>query len=105
MPFDPPLRFKKSPSPDAAKYSVAWTRNGVAAGAGDVARSPSGDIMGYQVPFSQHNPGVTLVDGDAIGATLRAVDASGLASAPLQFSLSIPSEPPEPPTDATLTLA
>jgi hypothetical protein len=105
MPFDPILRFKKSPSLDAAKYSVAWTRNGEPAGAGDVARTSSGDSVGYSARFGQHNPGVSVGDGDTIAASLRCVDASGLASAAVEPSVVVPSEPPAPPETVTLTLS
>lgn len=105
MAFDPILRWKKSPSLDVSKYSVSWTRNGVAAGAGDVIKNISLDSIGYSVKFSQHNPTIVVGDGDVITGTIRSVDGSGLASEITEKAITLPSEPPAPPTDVTLSLS
>ena len=106
MAFDPILRWKKSPSLDVSKYSVAWMLDGVPAGAGDVVKEGSSEIVGYSVRFSAHNPGVVLLDGAVIGASVRAFDASGLASGAVDPApVTVPSEPPAVPEEVTLAIS
>ncbi len=104
MGYDPVLKFKKSPSADVVEYQITWSRNSIVAGSGKVVKSSIGDLSGYNVKFSAHNPGVVVADGDTITATTRAVDASGFLSEPIMSTVLLPSDPPLPPENVTLTL-
>lgn len=97
------LRFKKSASDSVVRYTVAWARNGQPAATGDQSRIASLDGLGYSIPFSLHNPGVVLAPGDVVAASVRAVDGSGLASDPVTPTVAIPTVPPTPPVEVTLT--
>jgi hypothetical protein len=103
---DPVLRWKKSPSADVADYQLTWFRNGSSAGVGVVPKSATSDALGYTRKFSQDNPGVVVMDGDVIGVSIKAKDVGGLlSSAVTPANVTVPSEPPEPPADVTLTLS
>jgi hypothetical protein len=104
MSFDPVLRWKKSPSAHTVKYTVGWKLNGSPVDGGDVNKSSGGDISGYSLKFSVFNPLSPLVPDDVLEATISSVDGSGLASAPVVVTVTVPSVPPDAPTDVTLSL-
>jgi hypothetical protein len=106
--MDPVLRWTASVSSNVNKYTVAWSRNGVAAGSVDVPQSAAGDASGYATDWNAANPGVTLAPGDVLFATVTAVDTTdNLSSTPVvsnSVTIPTPVQPPAPPTAVVLSL-
>ncbi len=109
MSYNPVLRWNKpvATSPTITSYHIAWTRNGVPAGILSVQQTTPNDSLGYSSPWSAANPTVTLLGNDVVSATIYAVDGTNnLSSPPVTSSnLTIPNDPPQPPTNVTLALS
>ncbi len=108
MPYNPKLTWMKSLSGDVVSYVVETKLNGVLVGSGVVNQNGSGDAGGYLAFFSTYNPAVVLKDGDVIEMTVAAKDSSNQLSTtlvPTPASVTVPMEPPTPPTNGVLALS
>jgi hypothetical protein len=98
------LSCTPSDSSSAVKMTVSWVKNGAAAV--NVDHANFNPVLPFSCSYLTDTNGTTA-DGDVISATIVAVDGSGLASSvttPSPASVTIPATPPDPPTNATLTL-
>ena len=99
------LTWTKSPSSSVNQYSVQWMLDNNPAAQVPVPSSTNGDASGYSTDFNSGNPGVTLNNGDIVGATLTAVDTiNNLQSTPVTpspITISIPTAP-SPPENVVL---
>ncbi len=103
---DVKLSWQPSPSPGVTGYAIAWTLNG--APSGGFVQPAQGDIQGSR-NFGLDNFGVSLLNGDVVGASIHAVNSTNntvsidVVPPPVTISI-VPPPPPtlEPPTLVTL---